>query len=101
MGFRHFKAVDEEEKAGRDAVREAEDLRAAEVQLLVDQYFRCAKPEHYGDFNLHRKRELRGELEQLGVTQNWSSMTWETNDGLSGAIQNPLESISDLHKDII
>ena len=56
------KVVADEENASRDAALKAEDLRMAEIQQLVDEYFRCAKPEHCDDFNLQRKRELRSEL---------------------------------------
>ena len=60
--FDFSKVVAEEEKVSQDAFCKAEVVRMAEIQSLVDQYFRCAKPEHYTDFNLQRKRELRSEL---------------------------------------
>ena len=45
-------AAHDEEKAKLDAIFQAEDLRMAKIKPLVGQYFRCAKPAHYGDFSI-------------------------------------------------
>ena len=68
------------------------------IQSIVDQYFRCARTEHYSDFNPEKKRQLRSELERLGAELNFSAMTWKTEDGLHGSIQDPLASIEHLQR---
>ena len=45
------KEIAEEEQASRDVISKDEESRMAKIEPLVAHYFRCAKPEHYSDFN--------------------------------------------------